>query len=104
GPPPDDAAFRDEETGFPRIEGYDVEAVIDRGGVGVVYRARHRKLNRQVALKMIIAGAYASPTDRARFQREAVAVAALRHPNVVQVYDSGEGGRRPGLTMGFLVV
>ena len=98
-PLPDDAAFRDEETGFPRIEGYDVEAVIGRGGMGVVYRARHRKLNRPVALKMILAGAYASPPDRARFQREAVAVAALRHPNVVQVYDSGEVGGRPYFTM-----
>jgi serine/threonine-protein kinase len=101
-PPPGDAAFRDEETGLPRIEGYDVEAVIGRGGMGVVYRARHRKLNRPVALKMILAGAYASPPDRARFEREAVAVAALRHPNVVQVYDSGEAGGRPYFTMEFL--
>jgi serine/threonine-protein kinase len=101
-PPPDDAAFRDEETGLPRIEGYDVEAVIGRGGMGVVYRARHRTLNRTVALKMILAGAYASSSDRARFQREAEAVAALRHPNVVQVYDSGEAGGRPYFTMEFV--
>jgi serine/threonine-protein kinase len=98
-PPPDDAAFLDEETGLPRVEGYDVEAVLGRGGMGVVYRARHRKLNRPVALKMILAGAYASPPNRARFQREAVAVAALRHPNIVQVYDSGEAGGRPYFTM-----
>jgi serine/threonine-protein kinase len=102
GPPPDDAAFRDEETGLPRIEGYDVEAVLGQGGMGVVYRARHRKLNRLVALKMILAGAYARPPDRARFQREAVAVAALRHPHVVQVYDSGEAGGRPYFTMEFV--
>jgi WD40 repeat protein/tRNA A-37 threonylcarbamoyl transferase component Bud32 len=101
-PPADDAAFRDEETGLPRIEGYDVEAVLGRGGMGVVYRARHRKLNRPVALKMILAGAYASPRDRARFEREAEAVAALRHPNVVQVYDSGEAGGRPYFTMEFV--
>jgi eukaryotic-like serine/threonine-protein kinase len=99
GPSPDNAAFRDEKTGLPRIEGYDVEAVLGQGGMGVVYRARHRKLNRAVALKMILAGAYASPQDRARFQREAQAVAALRHPNVVQVYDSGEAGGRPYFTM-----
>jgi eukaryotic-like serine/threonine-protein kinase len=79
-----------------------VEAVIGRGGMGVVYRARHRKLNRLVALKMILAGAYASSQDRARFQREAEAVAALRHPNVVQVYDSGEAGGRPYFTMEFV--
>jgi serine/threonine-protein kinase len=100
--PPDDAVFRDEETGLPRIEGYAVEAVLGRGGMGIVYRARHRKLNRPVALKMILAGAYASPPDRARFQREAEAVAALRHPNVVQVYDSGEAGGRPYFTMEFV--
>jgi eukaryotic-like serine/threonine-protein kinase len=102
GPPPEDAAFLDGETGLPRIEGYDVEAVLGRGGMGVVYRARHRKLNRPVALKMILAGAYASPADRARFQQEAVAVAALRHPNVVQVYDSGEAGGRSYFTMEFV--
>jgi tetratricopeptide (TPR) repeat protein len=79
-----------------------VEAVLGRGGMGVVYRARHLKLNRPVALKMILAGAYASPPDRARFQREAEAVAALRHPNLVQVYDSGEAGGRPYFTMEFV--
>jgi serine/threonine-protein kinase len=102
GPPPDDAALCDAETGLPRIEGYEVEAVVGRGGMGVVYRARQRRLNRPVALKMILAGAYASPQDRARFQREAEAVAALRHPNVVQVYDSGEVGGRPYFTMEFV--
>jgi hypothetical protein len=55
-----------------------------------------------VALKTILAGAYASSPDRARFQREAEAVAALRHPNVVQVYDSGEAGGRPYFTMEFV--
>jgi serine/threonine-protein kinase len=94
-----EAPLYDEETGLPRVEGYDVEAVIGRGGMGVVYRARHRKLNRLVALKTILAGVYASPLERARFQREAEAVAALRHPNVVQVYDSGEAGGSPYFTM-----
>ncbi len=49
-PLPEDAAIRDDETGLPRVEGYDVEAVICRGGMGIVYRACHRKLNRPVAL------------------------------------------------------
>src|SRR4029077_19103475 len=73
-----------------------------QGGMGVVYRARHRRLNRRVALKMILAGAYASPPDRARFQREAEAVAALLHPNIVQVYDSGEAGGGSYFTMEFV--
>jgi len=97
--PSDESAFRDRQTGLPQIEGHELEAVIGQGGMGVVYRARHRKLNRPVALKMILAGAYASLSDRARFQREAEAVAALRHPNVVQVYDSGEADGRPYFTM-----
>ena len=68
---------------LPRIPGYEVEALLGRGGMGVVYKARHRRLNRFVALKMLIAGAYAGPPERARFQREAEAVASLRHANIV---------------------
>ena len=64
---------------LPRIPGYDVEAFLGRGGMGVVYKARHLRLNRVVALKMLLAGAYAGPPERARFQREAEAVASLRH-------------------------
>ena len=69
------------------------EAVLGRGGMGVVYQARHLRLNRAVALKMLLAGAYAGPAERERFRREAEAVAGLRHPNVVQVYDVGDVGR-----------
>src|SRR5262249_54488322 len=79
-----------EDRPLPTVPGYEVEAVLGRGGVGVVYKARHLRLNRLVALKMLLAGDYAGPADRARFQREAEAVAALRHPNVVQVYDVGD--------------
>src|SRR4029450_3854059 len=68
-------------------------------GMGVVYRAWHLGLNRPVALKMLLAGAYADPANRARFQREAQAVAALCHPNVVQVHDVGEVDGRPYFTM-----
>jgi len=64
---------------LPRIPGYEVEALLGRGGMGVVYRARHQRLNRKVALKMLITGAYAGPHERAQFQREAEAVASLRH-------------------------
>jgi tRNA A-37 threonylcarbamoyl transferase component Bud32 len=87
-----------EET-LPQIPGYEVESVLGRGGMGVVYQARHRKLNRTVALKTLLAGAYAGPAERARFQREAEAVASLCHANIVQVYDVGEHEGRPYFTM-----
>jgi serine/threonine-protein kinase len=84
---------------LPQVDGYEVEGVLGRGGMGVVYRARHLRLERPVALKMLLAGAYASAEERQRFLREAQAVAALRHPNIVQVYDVGDHEGRPFFTM-----
>lgn len=84
---------------LPSIPGYAVEAVLGRGGMGVVYKARHLRLNRPVALKMLLAGPYAGPHELARFQREAEAVAALKHPNIVQIYDVGDLDGRPYFTM-----
>jgi serine/threonine-protein kinase len=84
---------------LPDIPGYQVEAVLGRGGMGIVYKARHLRLNRTVALKMLLAGPYAGPYDRQRFLREAEAVAALQHLNIVQVYDMGEHDGRPYFTM-----
>jgi hypothetical protein len=89
-------------AGLPQIPGYEVEAVLGRGGMGVVFKARHLRLNRTVALKMLLAGAYASPDELARFQREAQAVAGLRHANIVQVYDVGDHEGRPYFTMEFV--
>jgi serine/threonine-protein kinase len=90
------------DTRLPEIPGYEVECVLGRGGVGVVYKARHVVLNRPVALKMLLAGAYAGPQELTRFRREAEAVAALRHANIVQVYDVGELDGRPYFTMEFV--
>jgi eukaryotic-like serine/threonine-protein kinase len=84
---------------LPQIPGYQVEEVLGHGGMGVVYRAHHIGLNRPVALKMLLAGDYARPAERERFQREAEAIAALHHPNIVQVYDVGEVDGRPYFTM-----
>ena len=87
---------------LPTIPGYEVEAVLGHGGMGVVYKARHLKLNRPVALKMMLYGALATSSEQARFQREAEAVAALHHPHIVQIYDVGEADGRPYYTMEFL--
>jgi serine/threonine-protein kinase len=87
---------------LPRIPGYEVEAVLGRGGMGIVYRARRLRLNRLVALKMLLGGAYAGPQDLARFRREAEAGAGLRHPHIVQVHDAGEHDGRPYFTMEYL--
>jgi serine/threonine-protein kinase len=87
---------------LPQIPGYRVDGVHGSGGMGVVYRAWDERLNRPIALKMLLAGAQARPTELERFQREAQAVAALRHPNIVQVYDVGEVGGRPYFTMEFV--
>ena len=99
GPDADTSAPWHAGADLPRIPGYEVEAVLGRGGMGVVYKARHLRLNRLVALKMLLAGAYAGPHERARFQREAEAVAGLRHPNIVQVYDVGDHEGWPYFTM-----
>jgi eukaryotic-like serine/threonine-protein kinase len=91
-----------DATALPRVPGYEVEAMLGRGGMGVVFRARHLRLNRTVALKMALAGAYTGPHERERFRREAEAMAGLRHPNVVQVYDVGDSDGRPYFTMEFV--
>jgi serine/threonine-protein kinase len=95
-------ASRAGDIPLPAISGYEIESVLGVGGMGAVFRARHVRLNRVVALKMALAGAYAGPGERSRFQREAEAVAALRHPNVVQIHDVGEAAGRPYFTMEYV--
>ena len=97
--PPGEAAPPIEGTGLPQVPGYEVEEAVGRGGMGIVFRARHLRLNRLVALKMLLVGDCATPHERARFQREAEAVARLKHPNIVQVYDVGDSDGRPYFTM-----
>ena len=71
-PPSDDRTpYPSEDTGLPRILGYEVEAVLGRGGMGVVFRARHLRLNRPVAVKTVLDGGYAGPRARERFQGSA---------------------------------
>jgi eukaryotic-like serine/threonine-protein kinase len=76
---------------LPKIDGYDVECILGRGGMGIVYKAKDRRLDRFVAIKMLLAGPHADPLDLARFRREAEAVAALRHPNIVRIHDEAAG-------------
>src|SRR5262249_52861520 len=102
GPYEDLPTLPPEGPPLPAVPGYEVETVLGHGGMGVVFRARHLRLNRPVALKMALAGSYPRPHERERFRREAEAVAALRHPNVVQVYDVGDADGRPYFTMEFL--
>lgn len=86
----------------PLVPGYEIVREVGRGGMGVVYKARQVSLNRLVALKMILSGAHAGPTERERFKREAEAVAALQNPNIVQIFDIGEANGHPYLALEFV--
>jgi serine/threonine protein kinase len=72
------------------VGNYILEKEIDRGAMGIVYRARQNKLNRTVALKMIRPSLIASEKDAKRFHVEATALAKLDHPNIVAIYEAGE--------------
>lgn len=87
---------------LPNVPGYSVLSVLGHGGMGVVYKARHLKLERIVAIKMLLAGGFAAPAELARFLREAQAIAALRHAHIVHVYDVGDLDGRPFFTMEYV--
>ncbi|MBI1191092.1 MAG: protein kinase [Tepidisphaera sp.] len=87
---------------LPNIKGYAVLGVLGHGGMGVVYKARHLKLDRIVAIKMLLSGSFAAPAELTRFTREAQALAGLRHPHIIQVHDVGEIDGRPYFTMEYV--
>jgi len=84
------------------MPGYEILQELGRGGMGVVYKTKQHQLNRIVALKMILAGGHASETDLARFLAEAEAVAQMQHPNIVQLFESGQHDGLPYFTLEFI--
>ncbi len=80
-------------------EGYEILRELGRGGMGIVYEARQVRLDRRVALKVMIAGREGSPELLHRFVQEARSAARLQHPHIVQVYEAGVEGSLHYFTM-----
>ncbi len=77
------------------IDGYDILGELGRGGMGIVFKALDRRLNRVVAIKTVSETAFTVPAQRRRFLAEAQAIAQLKHPNIVPIYSVGEENGRP---------
>lgn len=85
-----------------RIGSYQILEEIGRGGMGIVFRAKHLELQREVALKLIRSGEFANAEEIARFKAETEACARLQHPNIVPIYDVGEHHGLQFFTMAFI--
>ncbi|VTT97197.1 serine threonine protein kinase : Serine/threonine protein kinase-related protein OS=Planctomyces limnophilus (strain ATCC 43296 / DSM 3776 / IFAM 1008 / 290) GN=Plim_0540 PE=3 SV=1: Pkinase [Gemmataceae bacterium] len=100
--PGSQAAVETHDGKVEQIPGYEIAGVLGKGACGVVYRARQVKLDRTVALKMVLSDRRPSPAALARFDKEAVSLAKLRHPNIVGVYDCGHHDGRAYFAMELL--
>lgn len=87
---------------LPEIDGYEFVDVLGRGGMGVVYRAKDVNLERDVAIKMVLAGSIAGSSMRDRFDSEARAVAQLQHTHIAQLYTASTFESRPYFVMEYV--
>jgi serine/threonine protein kinase len=91
-----------EPVELPTVTGYEILECLGEGGMGRVYKARHRLLERLVALKVIRRERLSNPEAVRRFRREARAAATLHHPNIVAVHDAGQDGDTHFLVMEYV--
>ena len=83
------------------LSSYEIVALLGKGGMGEVYRARDTRLEREVAIKVLPDHLTTDPDRLARFEREARIMASLNHPNVGAIHGVEEAGGRPHLVLEF---